>query len=153
LRKKENIILSEFHSHVKKSINLIGNSTKSLENDELLNLLTQNGIEENSAIEIVIFLPIAFVRKMLPNVNWREKYVEHFSDKKQRTKIFSENELYKIIEIETDNYYAKNPQNEVIIKIAGRSAEFKVINDLLLKNEKADISAIKLTENVITRND
>ena len=150
MRNKENIIPTEFHSDVKKSIKLIEN-LNSLENDELLKLLTLNGIEEDSAIEIITFLPIAFVRKMLPNVNWRNNYIEYFSDKKQKMKSFAENELYKIIELETENYYSGNPKSENIIKIAGRSAEFKVINDLLLKNENADISEIKLTENVITR--
>ena len=137
---------------MKKSINLIGNSTKDFENDALIDFLIQNGIEEKSAIEIVIFLPITFVRKMLPNVNWRENYVEHLTDKKQRTKSFSDNEFYKIMEIETENYYAGNPESEVIIKIAGRSAEFKAINEILLKNEKADISRINLTETVIIKN-
>ena len=151
MRNKENISPTEFHSDVKKSIKLIENSINSLENDELLNLLTQNGIDENSALEIITFLPIAFVRKMLPNVNWRKNYIEYFSDKKQKTKSFAENELYKIIELETENYYNGNPESENIIKIAGRSAEFQVINDLLLKNENANISEIKLTENVITR--
>ncbi len=148
-----NIKSSEFQSEVKTSINLIGNLNESLENEKLLNFLTQNGIKESNAMEIVIFLPIAFVRKMLPNVNWRENYIEQLSDKKQRTKSFAENSFYKIIENETDNYYAGKAESEVILKIAGRSAEFKVINDLLLKNEKVDISEIKLTENIIIRNE
>ncbi|WP_062062919.1 hypothetical protein [Aquimarina longa] len=143
---------SEFQFDVKTSINLIGNLKENLEDEKLLNFLTQNGIKESNAIEIVIFLPIAFVRKMLPNVNWRENYIEQLSDKKQRTKSFAENSFYRIIEKETDNYYAGKAENEVILKIAGRSAEFKVINDLLLKNEKADIFEIKLKENIIVRN-
>jgi len=148
-----NIKSSEFRSDVRTSINLIGNLKESLDNEKLLDFLIQNGIKENNAIEIVIFLPIAFVRKILPNVNWREKYIEQLSDKKQRTKSFAENSFYKIIENETDNYYAGKSESEVILKIAGRSAEFKVINDLLLKNEKADISEIKFTENIIIRNE
>ena len=43
------------------------------------------GIEEDSAIEIITFLPIAFVRKMLPNVNWLNNYTEYYSNKKQIT--------------------------------------------------------------------
>ncbi|MEL0645359.1 hypothetical protein V6251_13280 [Olleya sp. Ti.3.14] len=148
---KKYITLSEFHSDVKKSINLIGNSTKSLENNELLNLLTQNGIEENNAVEIIIFLPIAFVRKMLPNINWRKNYIEQYSDRKQITKNFSDNEQYGIIEKETESYYNRNPKSETILNIAGRSAEFRAINELLLKDDKANISDINLTENIILR--
>ncbi|WP_075344635.1 hypothetical protein [Tenacibaculum agarivorans] len=148
-----NIKLSEFQSEVKTSISLIGNLKESLEDEKLSSFLSQNGIKKSNAIEIVIFLPIAFVRKMLPNVNWPENYIEQLSDKKQRTKSFAENGFYKIIKKETDNYYAGKAESEVILKIAGRSAEFKVINDLLFKNEKADISKIKLTENIIIRNE
>jgi hypothetical protein len=145
-------MLVEFQSDVKKSIHLIGNSKKNFENNELVNFLIQNGIKKENAIEIIVFLPIAFVRKMLPTVNWRKNYVEHISDKKQITKSYAENELYKIIKIETENYYAENPESDIIIEIAGRSAEFKVINDFLLENDKADISKIKFTESIIIKN-
>jgi hypothetical protein len=151
LEDKKYITLSEFHSDVKKSINLIGNSTNSIENDELLNLLTQNGIEENNAVEIIIFLPIAFVRKMLPNINWKKNYIEQYSDRKQITKNFSDNEQYGIIEKETESYCNRNPKSETILNIAGRSAEFRSINELLLKDDKTNISDIKLTENIILR--
>ena len=145
-------MLSKFNSEVIKAIELIGNSEKSLENDELLKLLIQKGINENSAIEIVIFLPIAFVRKMLPNLNWHQNYIEQGFDKKQKTKSFAQNEMYKIIEIETENYYNENPKSDVIIKIAGRSAEFQAINKLLLKDDKADMAEIKFTETIVVRN-
>ncbi|MFI2742728.1 hypothetical protein ACG2LH_08315 [Zhouia sp. PK063] len=149
---KTKIKTSEFHSNVKKSIKLIGSLEISPEDKKLLYLLNQNGIEENHAIEILTFLPIAFVRKMLPNINWQENYIELLSDKKQRTKRFSENQFYSIIESETKNYFRNKPESETIIKIAGRSAEFKVISDLLLKHENADITEIKFTKNVILRN-
>lgn len=151
MENKENIIVSEFRSDVKKSINLIGHLTKSLENNELLILLTQNGIEENNAIEIVIFLPIAFVRKMLPNINWRKNYIEQYSEHKRIPKNFADNDLYQIMERETENYYNNNPNSETILNIAGRSAEFQAINKVLLKDDKANISDIKLTETIILR--
>jgi hypothetical protein len=151
LRNKGNNRLSEFDSDVKKSIRLIGNSTKNLEDNDLLNLLTQNGIEKNNAIEIITFLPIAFVRKMLPNVNWRKNYIEHNSDQKRISKNFSDNEQYGIMEKATENYCNENPKTEAILNIVGRSAEFRAINELLLKDDKANISDIKLTETIILR--
>lgn len=150
---KTDIKISEFHSDVKKSIKLIASLNKSPKDEELLELFNENGINENHAFEILTFLPIAFVRKMLPKMNWRENYIEQLSDKKQQSKQFSENQFYSIIESETKVYFGNKPESEVILKIAGRSAEFKVINDLLLKNEKADITEIKFTENIIIRNE
>ncbi len=143
--------MAEFKSDVKKSINLIGNSTKNISNNELLNLLTQNGIEENNAIEIITFLPIAFVRRMLPNVNWRKNYIEHYSGQKRISKSFIDNEQFEIMEYETKDYCSRNPKSEIILNIAGRSAEFRVINELMLKDDNVNISDIKLTETIILR--
>lgn len=52
-----------FKTDVEKSINIIGNSP-SIENDELLTLLTNNEIEEDDAIEIITFLPNCICSKM-----------------------------------------------------------------------------------------
>ncbi|NAS29501.1 hypothetical protein GTQ40_00815 [Flavobacteriaceae bacterium R38] len=150
---KTDIDISEFHSDIKKAIKLIGGLDESPTDEKLLDLFNQNGINENHAIEILTFLPIAFVRKMLPKMDWRESYIEQLSDKKRRSKQFSENQFYSIIESETKIYFGNRPESEVILKIAGRSVEFKVINDLLLKNENADIAEIKFTENIIIRNE
>ncbi|WP_394748467.1 hypothetical protein [Spongiimicrobium salis] len=137
---------SDFNSDVKKSIDIIG-STKSLENDELLTLLTQNGIEENNGIEIITFLPIAFVRKWLTDVDWPKTYLEHYSDSKRISKRFSDNHKYLTIEKIVDNYWNDRPNNDIIVNIAGRSAEFNAINKLL--NDGGKMVDIKMTETVI----
>jgi len=150
---KAKIDIFEFNSDIKKVIKIIGSLDGSVTNERLLYLFNQNGIHENHAIEILTFLPIAFVRKMLPKINWRESYILQLSDKKQLTKYFSENQIYSIIESETNKYFENRAESDVILKIAGRSAEFKVINNLLLKNENADITQIKFTESIIIRNE
>lgn len=139
---------SDFISDVKKSIDIIG-SAKSLENDELLTLLTQNGIEVNNGIEIITFLPIAFVRKWLADVDWPKTYLEHYSDSKRISKRFSDNHQYLTIEKIVDHYWKDRPNNDVIVNIAGRSAEFNVINKLL--NDGGKMVDIKMTETVIIR--
>jgi hypothetical protein len=139
---------SGFNSDVKKAIDIIGNQ-KSLENDELLTLLTQNGIEENNGIEIIIFLPIAFVRRWLTDLDWPKTYLEYYSESKKVSKRFSNNKQYIIIERITENYWNDNPNNDVVINIAGRSSEFNVINQLLQDGGK--LTDIKLTETAIMR--
>ena len=139
---------SDFNSDVKKSIDIIG-SAKSLENDELLTLLTQNGIEENNGIEIITFLPIAFVRKWLTDVDWPKTYLEHYSDSKRISKRFSDNHKYLTIEKIVDHYWNDRPNNDIIVNIAGRSAEFNAINKLL--NDGGKMVDIKMTETVIIR--
>ncbi|WP_042501803.1 hypothetical protein [Algibacter lectus] len=139
---------SDFDSDVKKSIDIIG-SEKSLENDELLTLLTRNGIEENSGIEIITFLPIVFVRKWLADVDWPKTYLEQYSDSKRISKRFSDNHQYLTMEKIVDHYWNDKPNNDIIVNIAGRSAEFNAINQLL--NDGGKMSDIKMTETVIIR--
>ncbi|KAA1241004.1 hypothetical protein [Aquimarina sp. RZ0] len=139
---------SDFNSDVKKAIDIIG-SAKSLENDELLTLLTRNGIEENNAIEIITFLPIAFVRKWLADLDWPKTYLEHYSDSKRLSKRFSDNHQYLTMEEIVDHYWNDNPNNDVIVNIAGRSAEFNAINQLL--NDGGKMTDIRMTETVIIR--
>ena len=140
----------KFRSDVRKSIDIIGGSPEDLENGKIVSLLTQNGIKKSNALEIITLLPIAFVRRMLQNVNWPKTYIEKVSSKNTR-KLYKNNDLFIITERETDIYFNENPKSEILINICGRSAEFKAINELLLKNDNADISEIKLTETVIIR--
>jgi hypothetical protein len=149
-KKKDNrtIKTSDFDSDVKKAINIIGKE-KSLENDDLLTLLKQNGIEENSGIEIITFLPIAFVRKWLADVDWPKTYLEQYSDSKRISKRFSDNHQYLTMEKIVDHYWNNKPNNDVIVNIAGRSAEFNAINQLL--NDGGKMADIKMTETVIIR--
>ncbi len=149
-KKKDNRIerKADFDSDIKKAIEIIGNS-KSLENDELLALLKRNGIEENDGIEIITFLPIAFVRKWLADVDWPKTYLEQYSDSKRISKRFSNNHQYLTMEEIVDLYWNDKPNNDIIVNIAGRSAEFNAINKLL--NDGGKMADIKMTETVIIR--
>ncbi len=139
----------EFREWVKRSIQLIGNNPKNMENEELHNYLVHKGIPEFEAGEIIIFLPIAFCRELLPNLNWSSIYYDCYSDGKRIKRKFRKNERYLIIDEETKKYWNRNPNNDVIIQIAGRSAEFKVINELLLVGGK--LEDVKLTNSYIMR--
>jgi hypothetical protein len=50
-----------------------------------------------------------------------------------------------------NNYFKDSPDSNSIIKIAGRSAEFQVINKLLLDNPNTKLEEIKLTNSIIVR--
>ena len=51
----------------------------------------------------------------------------------------------------TQDYFTTKPEKETVMKIAGRSAEYHAMNQLLLENPTARIEDIKLTETVIIR--
>lgn len=139
----------QFRDWVIKSINLIGRNGAKMENEELHELLIRNGISNIDAEEIIIFLPTAFCRKLLPDINWLPNYIDFYSDQKQVLRRYEDNERYLIIEEETDNYWKSNPSNEVVLNIAGRSSEFNAINQML--NDGGQLENVGLTESLVIR--
>ena len=144
-----NEISSKFREWVIKSINLIGVQGREMENDELYEFLIKNGIPEIDAGEIIIFLPPAFCRKLLPEIKWQPNYIDYYSNEKQVKRKYSENKRYVIIEQETENYWNAFPSNEVVLNIAGRAAEFKAINQML--NNGGKLEDVELAESYVIR--
>lgn len=144
----QNTVPNNFNLWVKKSIGLLGSLGKLMDNESASDFLISHGIPENEAIEIVLFVPIAFCRKLLPKVKWPQEYIE-VKNHNQVEKLFSDNPRYLIIEAEVNTYWGTNPKKEVILNIAGRSAEFKAINDLLLKG--GQLEDIQMNKVVVSR--
>lgn len=111
--------------------------------------MEKNGIEYLDAVEIVIFLPIAFVRKWLTDIDWPSTYIEQDAHNNRTQKEFNENPYYLIIEDAVESYWNHRPVNEIIVNIAGRSSEFHAINQLL--HDGGKLSDVKLTETVIIK--
>ncbi|CAL2080439.1 conserved hypothetical protein [Tenacibaculum sp. 190524A05c] len=141
----------EFRDYVLTTIKLIGNLDKEIEIEELLELLISHDIPKKEAHEITIFLPIAFCRKILYQVNWLPYYFNFYSENKKVRKTFSKNKRYRIIDEVTSTYFDVSTNSNVILKIASLSTEFNVINNLLIKNPDANLEEIKLTPTYIVR--
>ena len=144
----QNTVPKNFNLWVRKSIGLLGSLGKVMENESASEFLVGHGIPENEAIEIVLFVPIAFCRKLLPQVKWPQAYIE-FKNDIQSKRFYSENPRYLIIENEANLYWNDKPKKEVILNVAGRSAEFKAINDLLLKGGR--LEDIQMNKVVVSR--
>lgn len=143
-------IPDNFKELTEKAIEFIGRDSKNMENEELLDYLISKGIPDFEAGELIIFLPIAFIRKMLFEVKWLPNYYDVYSEKKKIKRKYSDNMRYKIIERETERYWNSASYNEYVLNIAGRSAEFHAINDLLL-NHGEKLVDMELTETCIIR--
>ncbi|MFB3388206.1 hypothetical protein [Flavobacterium sp. LAR06] len=148
--KSKDFITPSFSSSVEKAIQLIGSLERNFENDELLEFLRGICKNEFEAEEIHIFLPIAFVRLCFPKINWHETYNEINSTKKETKREFKNTESYQII-LQVSNKYFQNPSKETVMKIAGRSAEFHAMNELLLDNKDSKVEDIKFTETTVIR--
>ena len=135
---------------VDSAIKFLAQNENSLEDKEAIQFLVKKGINNEEAIEIVTFLPIAFVRSWLTTLNWKDNYIEYQNGKYIEKKI-SETESYiQILEV-AKAYFNGNPTKETVIKIAGRSAEFNAMNKLLIENPNAKIEDINFSKTVIIR--
>jgi hypothetical protein len=127
------------------------NSETSLSDAELFDAFMKNGIPKDDATEILLFLPIAFVRQMLPGLQWLRGYTEIDGHKNQVQKRYADSGVYQIIFSIAEKYIQTSPGTDNIIKLAGRSAEFHAIITLLLDNPNTKLDEIKLTETFIVR--
>jgi hypothetical protein len=144
-------ISSNFKEQVFKAINVLGENEGALDDDEAKQLLLHHGIPEIDINEIIVFLPIAFVRKWLKTVEWSDTYMEMKSKSQTQEKKYSETESYIIIWSITTEYFENTPNGDFIFKIAGRSSEYKVINQVLNNNPNAKLEDLKLSNTVIIR--
>ncbi|HEY9046203.1 MAG TPA: hypothetical protein VIN08_09920 [Ohtaekwangia sp.] len=140
---------AQFADWVKMGIHVLGSGAHK-EDDEVLNDLTSLKIPEADANEILIFLPISFSRRLLFDINWPKEYVDVYSDS-QILRLYSENDRYQIIEQQTILYFNSDKvDKDIVINIAGRSAELKAINDVLT-NTTDKLSDVKVTTIYIFR--
>ena len=141
----------DFDRVVRQAISLVKESDDLSTDEEFLNHLTNNGIEYTSAVEILLFLPIAFVRQWLPTAKWLDTYIEYIDEKKQIEKKYSETKAYQIIWNVTTEYFANNPDRDTVFKIGGRSAEFNVINKVLLDSPNSKLEELEFSPTFIVR--
>ncbi|SKA09287.1 hypothetical protein [Sediminibacterium ginsengisoli] len=146
-------LIQKFPDKINKAIHLLIDNDN-LADDELFNLYIANGIDQQSADDILIFLPVVFIRHMLPKVKWPETYNELAKNNQIIQKKYSDSFAYNIIYKITEKYFNDRPNPEVILKIAGRSAEFNALNSLLTKEPHLKIEDVTFTEaSIIRRSD
>jgi hypothetical protein len=140
---KATAVPADFPAYAEKAIRLITAGSGQFEDDKLIGQLVAVGIPEMEATELLLFLPTAFCRHMLPQVDWPTYYVEYISEAKQIEIPYSENLRFLAIQEAMNAYLAGDFTQEDYLKIAGRSASFKSLNQLLLaggKLENAEVS-------------
>ena len=136
----------DFRNNIKKAITLLTNSSDALSDNGFLELMFANDIPYAEAVEILVFLPVACVRQWLPGVKWQVYYRENGKAGKFK---YADTESYVIIFDETTKFIQSAPGVDNILKIAGRSSEFHVLNTLFLQNPNLNVEDIELAEAVV----
>lgn len=138
---------TELTFKIELAIEILAKIKENADYDDIINAFEVNGITKDLGINIYLFLPIVFCRKMLPKVKFPLEYYEQTDNGKLTKKSYKENDIYNIIELQANRYFSNNPESNVILKISSFSAEFKAINELLLKGKS--LEDIRLTETTI----
>ncbi|TVT38319.1 hypothetical protein FNT36_19155 [Hymenobacter setariae] len=147
--KKKQTAPNGFAGYADLAIRLITDSNGQLEDGQIIALLEANGIPRTEAVELLLFLPMAFCRHLLPIINWPDHYFEYISKEKQIKHLYSDNQRYTIIQKALLHYLAGNFTNADYYKIAGRSASFHSINQILLANPERKISEVLVTPETV----
>ncbi len=87
----------EFEQQVKLAISLIEVGNDIDTDEDLLNYLLDNGIARKEATEILLFLPIAFVRHWITTVKWHATYLVYVDAKRTIKRKYHETKSYQII--------------------------------------------------------
>ena len=117
------------------------------ENDEkIISTFMEKRIPEKYAKLLLVFLPIILTRKIFDKINFPDEYIKINENLKIPRK-FSENNFYIYLKTAVEIWITKKFNKDLIIKIAGRSAEFKVLNQFLLEGrEMSELQNIQFTE-------
>jgi hypothetical protein len=128
----EDIISPQFVDNIRTAIKVLSELEGTVTDEQILQSFRINHIESRVADQLLIYLPIAFCRRLLPDLKWRDDYslLQRPSTVIVRRK-FSQNKVYALVWTEVLDYYSGNPDSTVILRIAGRSSEFRAINELL----------------------
>jgi len=136
-------ISADFTFDVQQSIRILSELSGASTDAEILVNFKKNNINYVDAKKILIFLPIAFCRRLLQDRVWDDTYYEINKEKTFSERKFSETNSYIMTWQVVDKYFSNKPISDVILKIAGRSSEFHTINELL--NSGGKLEDIKLT--------
>jgi hypothetical protein len=128
-----------FTENIRKAIAILAELDGQSKDPTVLQAFEGGGIAEGDAKLILIILPIAFCRRLLPAVNWIDDYNELVKQGQPAIKRkFSQTAAYLKAWEEANTCFQNHPGRETILKIAGRSAEFHAINELLSRGGKLE---------------
>ena len=137
------ISVSEMHQLIAKAVDIFRRSPGLDESGILESFLTL-GMDRKTAVRLVVFLPMAYCYQMLPQVPFPGTFQTrladgHISEERQLSSEPLWGEATEFARTESKHGLSKND----MLFLAGRSAEFNVINQLLKGGSK--LEDIRLT--------
>ena len=147
---RERAMPEEFREYVRKAIGLIVDpATRSLDGHNLVLHMESSGIPAYEASELVLFIPTAFCRKMLHQVEWPDSYVDLYEGGKEVRQLYSENLRYQVIAEEAETYWEQSPGRDAVLALVCRSSEFQALDKML--HDGGQLENAKVGESVVLR--
>jgi hypothetical protein len=111
-------------------------------------ILISNGVNEEIAWKIIYFMPVAFNRVMFASekMNFPNTYISLVDDNIQIENSFTEEEIFNQSILLAQSKIG-NMSGDKWLSVAGRSAEFHVINELLKSGSQ--LKDVKFTNMII----
>jgi hypothetical protein len=134
---------------VKKAIEIFENATSQLSEKELYILFMESEFFENEEYYYLVFIPLIVTKLAYPEVQFSEMYYENINGVIKQG-FFMDNILYNNIYKELLNITEKEGiSGNLVLKIVGRSGEFQLLNDVLLKKNLnlSDLKMLPITLN------
>ncbi|PHR35232.1 MAG: hypothetical protein COA38_02785 [Fluviicola sp.] len=148
-RRNNQCITDQFSNSIQAIIAQIDKIDSAIDDDGFYDIIQKNTSNSFESNEIYIFLPIAFIKAWIPLIEWKDEYFEQEKNGSKTSKKYNNNEAYLKINELVEQYFNVNPKRNSIIQIAGRSAEFHAINQLL--NDGGAIEDVKIVTTTILR--
>ncbi len=103
----------------------------SFDHNQIIDTLKEYRNEEDLALALYRFIPIAYCRLFIPEPNYSDEFVVYKSQNEKRSFSFSSDKIYRSVMNESKERFAKENMQEKILPILFHSADFKAIQDAL----------------------
>ena len=116
-----------------------------IDDGQLSLVLIDSGIPKELVNFFLAFIPMAFTRIIFSNlnVNFTKEYIIHHKSGVEECGVLTENEHFLKVWDCCAKIISEGVDRDAIINLAGRSSEFKIINEFLLKG--VDVGEVKFT--------
>lgn len=101
----------------------------------IVSIFEDHSIQYPVSVYLLIFIPIAFARIVCKKIeiNFTDEYVEHQTNGSIKEGHLSKNLAFLQVYEFSENILESGLDSDIILQIARRSPEFKIINESLLK--------------------
>lgn len=109
--------------------------------DDVYNEMVRLGMKEETALEMGLFMPLAFFRALMADsgIKFTEKYLDRYSDGSEQERVLADNEYYaSCYNVAAEILKEDAITRDQALNIVGRSSELDAVNKALQEGSKME---------------